>query len=104
MLASLVALHQAAASSGATVGAPRLLKKASGLHRQALTLYRLALRAINSKPLEVQQELRGYARAEFERQHNVNPKNLMLVEHLIRVGHRRVETMSSSSVKGISHA
>ncbi len=83
---------------------PRVLKKVSGLQKQALALYRSALRAIHTKPAEVQQELRSYARAEFERQHNVNPKNLMLVEHLIRVGARRVETMSNSSVRGISHA
>lgn len=72
-----------------------------GLQRDALHMYRLALREIGRKPKEAQGELRSFARSEFDRRRGVSTTNFTLIEHLLRQGHKQIALLKGSAVQGL---
>ncbi|RMZ55810.1 hypothetical protein APUTEX25_005851 [Auxenochlorella protothecoides] len=75
--------------------APRRL---SGLQKQALSLYRAALRVAAQKPPGQRKDLAAHARASIESHRGVSPKNYQLIEHLIRKGRRQLALLEDASV------
>ncbi len=75
-----------------------------GLQRDALHLYRLALREISRKQNSAQGDLRSYARSEFERRRGVSTSNFSLIEHLLRQGHKQIALLKGSAVQGLQRS
>ncbi|KAI5849962.1 complex 1 protein-domain-containing protein [Tricharina praecox] len=80
-----------------SAAAPRL----SGIQRDVLSLYRSCLRMVRAKPLDSQANFRAYARAEFREHLGVGKKDFATIEHLLRVGRRKLETYSQPGVRNI---
>jgi succinate dehydrogenase assembly factor 1 len=72
-----------------------------GLQRDALHLYRLALREIAKKPPAAHPDLRSFARTEFEKRRGVSAANFTLIEHLLRQGHKQVALMRDTAVTSL---
>ena len=70
----------------------------SGLQRQALALYREALRAARSQPLgdAPRAALVAYAAAEFRRLARVDRLDFQRVEHLLRQGRKKIDSLTSA--------
>ncbi|PWW76138.1 hypothetical protein C7212DRAFT_189288 [Tuber magnatum] len=76
--------------------------KRSGIQRDVLALYKLCLREAGKKPTEVQNNFRNYARASFRAHLDVNQRDFATIEHLLRVGRRKLEVYSQPGIKNIS--
>jgi hypothetical protein len=71
----------------------------SGLQRQALALYREALRAARARPLAPgpRAALVGYAAAEFRRlAARVDRLDFQRIEHLLRHGRKKIDALTSA--------
>lgn len=77
------------------------MARLSGLQREVLSLYRRSVRLVRTKPLETRDNWRNYVREEFGKHQKIPKKSFTVIEHLIRVGHRRVEMMLNPSIKDI---
>lgn len=74
----------------------------SGLQLQVLSLYREFLRAVRVKPEGSQARFRQAIRLGFRRQAQaVGPREVAVVEHLMRRGRAQLETLRSPSVTDI---
>lgn len=76
---------------------PRL----SGLQRDVLKLCRQAYRMVRSKPAEFRPHWRAYIREEFVKNRQIPKKQFGAIEHLLRVGHRRVEMYLNPAIKNV---
>jgi len=76
---------------------PRL----SGIQRDVLSLYRVCLRTVKQKPPESQLNFRAYVRDEFRAHLTVSKKDFATIEHLLRVGRRKLDTYAQPGVKNI---
>lgn len=76
---------------------PRL----SGLQREVLKLYRACFRSIKTKPHGTRDHWKAYIREEFEKHRSLPKKQFSVIEHLIRVGHRRYEMYLNPNIKDI---
>ena len=77
-------------------------KKLSGLQKQVISLYRNCIRSSYNKPRENRQHFIDYSRAQFLKYQNLPRKEFVTIEHLLRVGHKKLETLKSEKVKDIS--
>ncbi|KAA8892879.1 complex 1 protein-domain-containing protein [Sphaerosporella brunnea] len=77
---------------------PRL----SGIQRDVLSLYRSCLRMIKKKPAESQHNFRDYVRHEFRHNFGLNKKDFATIEHLLRVGRKKLELYSQPGIKNIN--
>ncbi|KAJ9164782.1 hypothetical protein NKR19_g996 [Coniochaeta hoffmannii] len=73
----------------------------SGLQREVLSLYRSCLRASRKKPADTRPHFESFARAEFEKNIQINKKDFAAIEFLVRRGRRALEMYSSPSIKDI---
>lgn len=77
------------------------MARLSGLQRDVLDLYRQCFRAIKTKPAETRDRWRNYVRQEFARGKTVPKKLFSVVEHLLRIGHKRYDTYLNPQIKDI---
>ncbi|KAI5811530.1 complex 1 protein-domain-containing protein [Peziza echinospora] len=77
-------------------------KKLTGLQRDVLSLYRACLRQVRLKPVDTRDNFRNFAREEFHKHINLNKKDFDTIEHLLRVGRRKLEVYSMEGIKNIS--
>lgn len=77
------------------------IRRLTGLQKEAILLYRAALRAIRTKPEESRPGFLAYLRSQFEAKRNVSPKDFQRVEDLLRRGRRQLEAMSKPEVAGV---
>ena len=73
------------------------------LQKQALALYRQALRVARAKPADGggREGVEALARAQFEQYRSVPRKDFVRIEHLLRRGQRQVEMLQKSDVTGV---
>nr|ALN96978.1 Fe/S cluster biogenesis protein LYR family [Populus tomentosa] len=75
----------------------------SGMQKQVLTLYRGFLRAARSKSPEDRQQIESFVSAEFRRNSKqVDRKNFIYIEYLLRRGKKQLEQLSSPDTVGLS--
>ncbi|KAA8914479.1 complex 1 protein-domain-containing protein [Sphaerosporella brunnea] len=79
-----------------------MMPRLSGIQREVLSLYRSCLRMIKEKPAESQQNFREYARHEFRQNLGLNKKDFATIEHLLRVGQKKLELYSQPGIKNIN--
>ncbi|EED20368.1 heat shock protein, putative [Talaromyces stipitatus ATCC 10500] len=77
------------------------MRRLSGLQREVLSLYRKCLREVRKKPQNTRDNFRAFAQAEFRKQLDVNKKDFSTIEHLLRKGHKQLETYSSPGIRNI---
>ncbi|KAK6203537.1 complex 1 protein-domain-containing protein [Scheffersomyces amazonensis] len=77
------------------------MARLSGMQREVLKLYRGCIRIIRTKPIENQEHWRQFVREEFRKNQHISKKQFNVIEHLIRVGHKRFEQYSSPQIKDI---
>lgn len=77
------------------------MARLSGLQREVLKLYRQSMRTVKTKPEESRHHWRAYIREEFGKNKKIPKKSFSVVEHLIRVGHRRFELFANPQIKDI---
>uniref|UniRef100_A0ACD5ZLQ3 Uncharacterized protein n=1 Tax=Avena sativa TaxID=4498 RepID=A0ACD5ZLQ3_AVESA len=81
--------------------APRV--KLSGIQRQALALYRGFLRTARLKAPEERQRIQSVVSAEFrENARNVDRRNFVYIEYLIRKGKRQLDQLKNPDITGLS--
>uniref|UniRef100_A0ACD5W6G9 Uncharacterized protein n=1 Tax=Avena sativa TaxID=4498 RepID=A0ACD5W6G9_AVESA len=81
--------------------APRL--KLSGIQRQALALYRGFLRTARLKAPGERQRIESVVSAEFrENARNVDRRNFVYIEYLIRKGKRQLDQLKNPDITGLS--
>ncbi|KAI0372162.1 hypothetical protein BV20DRAFT_940170 [Pilatotrama ljubarskyi] len=72
----------------------------SGLQREVLSLYRRALRMVNTKPPSSQPKFRLFVRYSFKTQATaVSPRDISTIEHLLRRGRRQIEMYEDPKVR-----
>ncbi|KAJ2477598.1 hypothetical protein EV174_004572, partial [Coemansia sp. RSA 2320] len=72
------------------------VRKLSGLQKDVLRLYRDCLRAVKSKPEASRPRFQAFARHEFEKNTAMLKRtDVKAIEHLLRVGRRRLEQYKS---------
>ncbi|KAH9891649.1 hypothetical protein C8Q73DRAFT_81518 [Cubamyces lactineus] len=72
----------------------------SGLQREVLSLYRRALRMVNTKPPAAQPKFRLFVRYSFKTQAAaVSPRDVSTIEHLLRRGRRQIEMYEDPKVR-----
>ena len=70
----------------------------SGVQKQVLSLYRAALRIASRRPQpEERAALREYARAEIESKRAIPRSDTLRIEHLLRSGRKRLESVEQST-------
>lgn len=77
------------------------MARLSGLQKEVLKLYRACMRSVKSKPEENQEHWRQYVREEFGKHRHLPKKSFSVIEHLLRVGHRRYDMYLSPAIKDI---
>uniref|UniRef100_A0ACD5Y3Y1 Uncharacterized protein n=1 Tax=Avena sativa TaxID=4498 RepID=A0ACD5Y3Y1_AVESA len=81
--------------------APRV--KLSGIQRQALALYRGFLRTARLKAPDERQRIESVVSAEFrENARNVDRRNFVYIEYLIRKGKRQLDQLKNPDITGLS--
>ncbi|CAR24425.1 Succinate dehydrogenase assembly factor 1, mitochondrial [Lachancea thermotolerans] len=78
-----------------------MAKRLSGLQREVLQMYRQCIRAAHDKPKANQPNFVTHIRKEFRQYQDLPRKDFSTIEHLLRVGHRRLEMYSQPEVKDI---
>ncbi|KUL87135.1 hypothetical protein ZTR_05540 [Talaromyces verruculosus] len=78
------------------------MRRLSGLQREVLSLYRKCLREVRKKPEDARANFRAFAQSEFRKQLDVNKKDFSTIEHLLRKGHKQLETYSSPGIRNIN--
>ncbi|ODV68580.1 hypothetical protein HYPBUDRAFT_151996 [Hyphopichia burtonii NRRL Y-1933] len=77
------------------------MARLSGLQREVLKLYRSSIRVVKTKPEETREHWRSFIREEFRKNQKVPKKSFTVIEHLIRVGHKRYELYLNPQIKDI---
>ncbi|XP_078171784.1 uncharacterized protein LOC144565870 [Carex rostrata] len=77
--------------------------KLSGMQKQVLSLYRGFLRAARSKATEDRERIHSVVSAEFRNNaRNVDRRNFIYIEYLLRRGKRQLEQLKDPGTKGLS--
>ncbi|KAH3900270.1 Sdh6p SCDLUD_003242 [Saccharomycodes ludwigii] len=76
-------------------------KKLSGLQKQVVSLYRNCIRTAYTKPTENRHHFIDFTRKEFGKYKSLPKKEFGAIEHLLRLGNRRLEMLSQSEIKDI---
>ncbi|KAG1822982.1 uncharacterized protein BJ212DRAFT_1263387 [Suillus subaureus] len=72
----------------------------SGLQKEVLALYRRALRMVRTKPASTQPKFHLFVRYNFHTQaSSVSPRDVTVIEHLLRRGRRQLEMYEQPSVR-----
>lgn len=75
----------------------------SGMQKQVLSLYRGFLRAARSKAAEDRERIYLVVSTEFRNNaRNVDKKNFVYIEYLLRRGKRQLEQLKDPGTKGLS--
>ncbi|XP_061958663.1 succinate dehydrogenase assembly factor 1, mitochondrial-like [Populus nigra] len=75
----------------------------SGMQKQVLSLYRGFLRAACSKPPEDRRQIESFVSAEFRcNSKQVDRKNFIYIEYLLRRGKKQLEQLNSPDTVGLS--
>lgn len=77
------------------------MARLSGLQREVLKLYRACIRSVKTKPEQNREHWRLYIREEFGKHRHLPKMLFSVIEHLIRVGHRRYEMYLNPNIKDI---
>ncbi|KAJ2807938.1 hypothetical protein H4R20_001071 [Coemansia guatemalensis] len=78
-------------------------RRLSGLQKDVLRLYRDCLRAIRNKPETSRPRFYAFARREFDKNISaISRTDVGAIEHLLRVGRRRLEQYMSPNIRDIS--
>jgi succinate dehydrogenase assembly factor 1 len=77
------------------------MARLSGLQREVLKLYRQCIRAAHTKPPQNKDHWLRYIRQEFSKYQNLPKKQFSVIEHLLRLGHKRYEMYNSPHIKDI---
>lgn len=72
----------------------------SGLQKQVLSLYRRCIRE-SAKKGPARDIFRHFSRSEFNRYKLLNKRDFTTIEHLLRLGTKRVDTMANPNVKSV---
>lgn len=78
-----------------------MARKLSGLQREVIHLYRSAVRVAHTKPVENQPHFLQFIHAEFSKYRDLPRKDFTTIEHLLRVGNRRLKMYSQPELKDI---
>lgn len=78
-----------------------IMARLSGLQREVLKLYRACIRSVKTKPEQNREHWRLYIREEFGKHRHLPKMLFSVIEHLIRVGHRRYEMYLNPNIKDI---
>ena len=71
------------------------------LQKQALALYREALRTARTKPQEGRAGIEALARTEFDKYRAIARKDFNRIEHLLRRGKRQIDVLKQADVAGV---
>lgn len=74
-------------------------KRLTTSRRQVFSLYREVIRVARTKPAPLRGQIVAYARGELEKHRGISKRDVMLVEHYIRLGRRQIETVKDESVQ-----
>lgn len=74
----------------------------SGLQKEVLALFRKCLR-VSSQKGPAKPLFQHYARSEFNRFKLLNKRDFTTIEHLLRSGNKRLDTMANPQVKNINN-
>ncbi|KZV48725.1 succinate dehydrogenase assembly factor 1, mitochondrial [Dorcoceras hygrometricum] len=77
---------------------PRL----SGMQKQVLALYRGFLRAARTKSPEVRSRIQATVSAEFRHNSQIDRKNFLYIEYLLRRGKKQLDQLNSPDTVGLS--
>lgn len=80
----------------------KIMARLSGIQREVLKLYRSCIRTIRTKPEHSRDHWRLYIREEFHKNQKIPKKSFSVIEHLIRVGHKRFELFLNPQIKDIN--
>ncbi|TQS34629.1 hypothetical protein Golomagni_04982 [Golovinomyces magnicellulatus] len=75
--------------------------KYSGLQKEVFSLYRQCLRACREKSQDARPRFLLFTRNEFEKNKNLNKKEFVAIEYLLRKGRRQLDLYSSSGIRDI---
>ncbi|CDO94212.1 unnamed protein product [Kluyveromyces dobzhanskii CBS 2104] len=78
-----------------------MAKRLSGLQKEVIHLYRQCVKTAHKKPIENRPHFITYIRAEFGKFKDLSRKDFSTIEHLIRVGNRRLEMYATPELKDI---
>lgn len=78
-----------------------MVKRLSGLQKEVIHLYRQCVRTAFKKPVENRPNFVRYIRTEFGKYRDLPRKDFSTIEHLLRVGNRRLEMYSTPELKDI---
>ncbi|AJU65877.1 hypothetical protein H758_YJM451D00611 [Saccharomyces cerevisiae YJM451] len=76
-------------------------KRLSGLQKEVLHLYRASIRTAHTKPKENQVNFVSYIHEEFGKYRNLPRKDFTTIEHLLRVGNKKIATFSHPELTNI---
>lgn len=77
------------------------MARLSGLQRDVLKLCRQSFRTVRSKPVEYQDHWRTYIKEEFAKNRHISKKQFSVIEHLLRVGYRRLDMYLNPAIKNV---
>ncbi|CCK69581.1 Sdh6p KNAG_0C04800 [Huiozyma naganishii CBS 8797] len=77
------------------------MTKLSGLQKEVLALYRGWIRMTYRKPRETRPHFLSYIHEEFGKYRDLPRKDFTTVEHLLRVGNKRLKMYSSPDLKDV---
>lgn len=78
-----------------------MTRRLSGLQKEVLHLYRSSVRVAHTKPVQNQPHFINYIREEFTKYRDLPRKDFTTIEHLLRVGHKRVKMYAQAELKDI---
>ena len=78
-----------------------MARRLSGLQKEVVHLYRQCIRTAHKKPIENRPHFITYIRREFDKYRSLSRKDFSTIEHLLRVGNRRLEMYAAPELKDI---
>ncbi|PBK75048.1 related to Found in Mitochondrial Proteome [Armillaria ostoyae] len=76
------------------------MTRRSGFQREVLSLYRRALRMVQTKPPSTRAKFLLFVRYNFHQNAaNISPRQVGVIEHLMRQGRKQIEMYEDPSVK-----
>ncbi|EDO17305.1 hypothetical protein Kpol_1062p13 [Vanderwaltozyma polyspora DSM 70294] len=78
-----------------------MVRKLSGLQREVVHLYRSCIRMAHTKPIENRPHFIKYIHSEFGKYKDIPRKDFTTIEHLLRIGSKKLQEFSKNEVKDI---